>query len=163
MHFMLTGPGKMSVISLIIVRFSKFQLSLKGDNLQNSKFVKCLPRPQQCIIVERLPGCLLAVLPSFRNAIIPLLTLIHFCGVHTDPSVTEYNGNRMREFSKLGYTASKQLGSLQPRENKVFYSTKCFIHSYNQALKIGALLTTMYLTYYKTLSIIFFSIFITNI
>ncbi len=70
---------------------------------------------------KRLPSCLLAVLPRFRNAIIPLLIEYRrwadACSsvVPVDsvpPMCIQHNGNRMREFSKLGNTASKQLGSL---------------------------------------------------
>ncbi len=47
---------------------------------------------------ERLPGCLLAVLPSFENSLI----LLPLCSIN----------NGIMAFRNLGNTASKQLGTL---------------------------------------------------
>ncbi len=66
-------------------------------------------------LMERLPGCLLAVLPSFRNTIIPLLGRLKLISC-----LTPRNGNKMRAFSKLGNTASKQPGSPSPTANGQF-------------------------------------------
>ncbi len=60
------------------------------------------------VTAKKAPGWILAVLPRFRYSFILLLIESRR---RADACVMQYNGNRMREFSKLGNTASKQPGS----------------------------------------------------